>query len=38
MMSSIALPACRHATGGKDNDEPEGRDDQTGRLEATCEF
>ena len=36
MMSSIALPACRHATVGEDNNEPEDRDYQTGILkEAT---
>ena len=31
MMSSIALPARRHVTVDEDNDEPEGRDYQTGR-------
>ena len=31
MMSSIALPARRHVTVDEDNDEPEGRDFQTGR-------
>ena len=41
MMSSTALPACRHVTVDEDNDEPEGRQGLSNwqtLKEATCEF